>query len=113
MSWKTSKFASSLMSLFSDSVADPSPEDRVKDIRQAMLDCMDGAGESSRSARVLAQVLYAPDIQALWYLRSDVLTLLASLQGESVAHARISPITEMFVGLLPAAQKSRPNRLSR
>ncbi|MEI8169492.1 MAG: hypothetical protein WCG50_07440 [Rhodoferax sp.] len=101
------------MSLFSDSVDEPSPENRVKDIRQAMIDCIEGLGNESRSARVLAQVLYSPDIQSLWYLRSDVLTLMASLQGESVAHARISPITDMFVGLLPAAQKSRPNRLSR
>ncbi len=111
MSWKKSKFASSLMSLFGEPAPDPNPESRVKDIRQAMLDSLSGLSESHQLARVWARVLYAPDIQALWYLRSDMMTLLAGLLGESVAHARIKTITRMFTGLLPAAQMARPSRL--
>ena len=103
------------MSLFGDtSAADPSPEFRLQEIRQAMLDCIDGVDEESfEGTRVLAQVLYATDIQSLWYIRPDVMTLLASLRGEATAHARLATISEMFIGLLPAAQKSRPNRLRR
>lgn len=78
-----------------------------------MLDCIRGVGDGHEGARVLMQVLYAADIQSLWYLRSDVMTLLASLLDEATAHARLAPISEMFIGLLPAAQKSRPNRLRR
>ncbi|WP_157979279.1 hypothetical protein [Rhodoferax ferrireducens] len=111
MSWKKSKFASSLMSLFGEPVRDPHPESRIKDIRQAMLDSLSGLSESHQLARVWARVLYAPDIQALWYLRSDMMTLLAGLLGESVAHARLAVITLMFTGLLPAAQMARPRRL--
>ena len=113
MSWKKSKFASSLMSLFGESAPDLKPERRIKDIRQAMLDCLAGLGESNELARVWARVLYAADIQALWYLRSEMMTLLASLLGESSAHAHLAHITGMFNGLLPAAQASRPNRLGR
>jgi hypothetical protein len=111
MSWKRSKFASSLLSLFGEPVLDQGPEIRIKDIRQAMLDNLAGLGESHQIARIWARVLYAPDIQALWYLRADVMTLLAGLLGESAAHSRLATITPMFNGLLPAAQKSRPSRL--
>lgn len=101
------------MSLFGESAPDLNSESRIKDIRQAMLDCLAGLGESHELARVWARVLYAADIQALWYLRTEVMTLRASLLGESNAHAHLSHITGMFNGLLPAAQRSRPNRLRR
>jgi hypothetical protein len=114
MSWKKSKFASSLMSLFGDnSATHPSPEHRVQEIRQAMLDCIGQVDEGHDQARVLTQVLYAPDIQSLWYIRPDVMTLVASLRGEAEAQARLASISDMFLGLLPAAQKTRPNRLHR
>lgn len=99
------------MSLFGEPVPDLNPESRIKDIRQAMLDNLAGLSQSHQLARVWARVLYAPDIQALWYLRTDMMTLLAGLLGESVAHARLSDITLMFTGLLPAAQMARPSRL--
>ena len=115
MSWKSSKFASSLMSLFGDnSTTEPSRETRMQEIRQAMLDCIEGIDEESyEGARVLAQVLYAVDIQALWYIRPDVMTLVAGLKGEAKAHAHLANISAMFAGLLPAAQTTRPNRLHR
>lgn len=115
MSWKSSKFASSLMSLFGDhSTTTPSPETRIQEIRRAMLDCIEGVDEESyEGTRVLAQVLYAADIQSLWYIRPDVMSLAASLRGEAAAHTRLASISDMFIGLLPAAQKSRPNRLIR
>ncbi len=113
MSWKSSKFASSLMSFFSDSGSDSSSTFCIEEVRQAMLDCMYSLEDSHRKARISAQVLYASDIQALWYLRSDVMNLLAALLGEAVAHARLALISDMFTGLLPAAQKARPNRLRR
>lgn len=99
------------MSLFGESAPDLRPESRIKEIRQAMLDSLADLGEGHHLARVWARILYAPDIQALWYLRSEMMTLVASLLGESVAHSRLSTITDMFNGLLPSAQKSRPNRL--
>lgn len=99
------------MSLFGESAPDLSPESRIKEIRQAMLDSLAGLGESHHLTRVWARVLYAPDIQALWYLRTEMMILLAGLLGESAAKTRLLTITDMFSGLLPSAQKSRPNRL--
>lgn len=111
MSWIGSKFTSSLMSLLGESVPDRSPEARIKVIRQAMMDCLNGLSERHSVARVWARILYAPDAQSLWYLRGDLMTLLAEVRGESAAKAHIASITTLFEGLLPAAQKSRPSRL--
>lgn len=111
MSWKRSKIASSLMGLFGESAPDPNPDGRVQDIRQAMVDCLALLKASEQNSLLLARVIRAPDIQALWYLRADIMTLLAGLLGEAQARTRLLPITNMFVGLLPSAQKARHSRL--
>lgn len=113
MSWKRSRFASSLMSLWGETAPAPSTESRIKLIRQAMLDSLNDLGDSAQLTRVQARVLYATDIQALWYLRGDLMNLLAALNGEFAAKAHLVQITSMFNGLLPAAQMSRPSRLHR
>jgi hypothetical protein len=113
MSSKRSKFASSLICLFVELRLELSSARRIKAIRQVMLDSLFALGESRQAAQVIGKVLLASDIQTLWYLRSDVMTLLCSRLGESAAQTQISIVTAMFKGLLPAAQKSRPNRLSR
>jgi hypothetical protein len=110
MSWKKSKFATSFMNLFIEVSTNESTRARTQEVRQAMLNCLSGLPESALRDSVWARVLYAPDIQALWYLRSDVLTLLAGHAGEFDAHYQLRPITAMFTGLLPAAQKARPRR---
>ena len=110
MSWKTSKFVSSLMGLFVEPAQPVSAERRIGEVRQAMLDCLVGIEESHRVTRLWARVLYAPDVQALWYLRADLMTLVAESRGESEAQEQLSTISAKFKGLLPSAQKARPNR---
>lgn len=111
MSGVFSKFTTSLMGLLSESAPKPSAKARLDDIRQAMLNGLDGVPVSHQLTKVSARILYAPDVQSLWYLRGDVMTLLAEALGESVASARLATISTLFVGLLPSAQKSRPTRL--
>ena len=55
---------------------------------------------------------YANDVQALWYLRGDVMAALASTQGEASARKKVQQITEMFHGLLPGSLHSRPSPLT-
>lgn len=86
-------------------------ESRVTEIRQAMLDCLSDLEDSYHQTQVWAHIHYARDIQTLWYLRPDVMTLLANVRGESVAQQKLLHITALFSGLLPAAQKPRPSRL--
>jgi len=105
------KLTTSLMGMLSEPVAEVSAKSRIAAIRQAMLDHLTDLAASSRLTKMRARILYATDLQSLWYLRADIMTLLAEPLGESVATQRLEAITKLFDGLLPAAQKSRPNRL--
>lgn len=96
------------MSLFVDVAPQASAHDRLQAVRQAMLNSLALAPPSTAQAGLWGRVLYAQDIQTLWYLRSDVMTLLAQPLGESAARAQLATITPLFEGLLPAAQKARP-----
>jgi hypothetical protein len=110
MSWKRSKFATSFLSLFVEPAPARPSAIRVQEVRQAMLDCFQGVPPGPDQARLWGRVLYAPDIQALWYLRSDMMTLLAHPLGETEARTRVANVTTLFVGLLPSAQKARVTR---
>ena len=113
MSWKTSKFASSLISLFADSPPDTRNESRAHNIREAILDSLGDATPSHVLDQVVARVWCAPNIQTLWYLRTDIMTLLSGQYGEAAAREELRVISKMFRGLLPAALASRASPLSR
>ncbi|HEX2546763.1 MAG TPA: hypothetical protein VHL79_17910 [Ramlibacter sp.] len=85
-------------------------ETGTEDIREAMLALLDHTG-SKQFANVTRRVRYANDVQALWYLRGDLLAALASVHGEAAARAKVQDITEMFQGLLPGSLSSRPSPL--
>jgi hypothetical protein len=113
MSWKTSKFASSLISLFADSPPDTRAESSTQGIREAMLDSLSDATPCHVLDQVVARVFCAPNIQTLWYLRTDVMTLLSGQYGEAAAREELRVLSDMFRGLLPVALSSRPSPLSR
>lgn len=82
----------------------------IEDIREAMLDLLDG--HSTRQApHLVRRIRYAGDIQALWYLRGDLMALLAAMHGEAEARLLIERISRMFRGLLPSGLNSRPSPL--
>ena len=85
-------------------------ENGTEDIREAMLVLLGDVGPK-RFPHVTRRVRYANDIQALWYLRGDLMAALAAMHGESKARQKIQGITEMFSGLLPASLTSRPSPL--
>jgi hypothetical protein len=85
-------------------------ETGCEDIREAMLAVLSQAG-GREFANVTRRVRYANDIQALWYLRGDLLAALASRHGEMAARQKVQRITEMFRGLLPGSLNSRPSPL--
>jgi hypothetical protein len=111
MRQKISKFTTSMMGLFGDAATNLNAENRIQKIREAMLDSLSDLGNSPQLTKVSGRVLYAPDLQSLWYLRGDMMTMLAGLLGESVAKDRLATITKMFNGLLPSGQKSRHSHL--
>ncbi|MBX9870390.1 MAG: hypothetical protein K2X75_00190 [Burkholderiaceae bacterium] len=107
-----SQFISSMQGLLGRPPIDENSSFRIEDIRQAMLDSLGEEGCSSYP-HIERRVLFAPDLQGLWYLRADMMVALSSLQGERVASQKIRQITHMFEGLLPRGMVSRPGGVHR
>jgi hypothetical protein len=112
MRWFKGTLRNSIYGLLGNPVTptDSILESGIEDIREAMLALLDDNG-SKQFANVTRRVRYANDVQALWYLRGDVLAALASLHGEVAAREQIQEITQMFNGLLPGSLNSRPSPL--
>ena len=104
---------SSLMALLGRT--DPTPQvlsARVEVIRELMLFELGSYGEKKFPA-VARRVRFAPDVQGLWYARSDVMTILANTHGETVARQKIADISRRFQGLLPKSLTSKTGFRSR
>jgi hypothetical protein len=112
MRWFKGGLRNSVYGLLGNPVApsDSILENRTEDIREAMLELLGEAG-TKQFANVTRRIRYANDIQALWYLRGDLMAALATLLGESEARLQVQRITEMFQGLLPGSLNSRPSPL--
>ncbi len=101
-------FISSMQSLLGASVAAPRHcLIQLETIRQAMLDLLQDDG-CRTFPLVERRILFATDMQALWYLRSDLMAALSYLQGERIARQSLQDITELFEGALPKGMFSRP-----
>lgn len=84
---------------------------RAEEIRKLMLAEL---GDSDQSPPALVRrVLFARDIQGLWYLRSDIMAFLATRHGETEARARMEKISRRFKGTLPGSLAARPSNLGR
>ena len=111
MSWKLSHLSSSLMGLLRDTDASQQSANKLDDIREEMLECLAPYMESkSVRAPVWAKVLYAEDIQTLWYQRSDLMHILSAHCGETAAAQTLERITALFRNQVPAAQFASAQR---
>jgi hypothetical protein len=114
MQWLFTTIRSGLDLLFSSRQASKlAPEEEkllTEEIRVAMAALVEG--ESERSALSLAaRIRFAPDVQALWFLRSELMRFLAGRHGEALAREKLSALGEMFDGVLPGGLRSRPSPL--
>jgi hypothetical protein len=87
-------------------------DDAIGEIQDAMLAALGRTGAKSFPA-VSRRIQYAPDLQALWYLRGDLMAALAALHGEAHARETIRDISDRFQGLLPRGMSTRPSPLGR
>jgi hypothetical protein len=85
-------------------------ETGTEDIRESMLAVLGEDGPKDYP-HVTRRIRYANDIQALWYLRGDLMAALAAMHGEMAARQKVASLTQMFKGLLPGALNSRPSPL--
>ena len=112
MRWLKPNLRSSIYQLLGNPV-DPSEsmlETGTEDIRESMLAVL-GDGGPKHFPQITRRIRYANDIQALWYLRGDLMAALAEMHGEVTAREKVASVTQMFKGLLPGALNSRPSPL--
>jgi hypothetical protein len=114
MRWLKPNLRSSINALLafchsSSSRATPPPHYSIEDIREAMLVLIQ---EDTEHPHVKRRIRYALDVQALWYLRGDLMAVLAGSHGEVAAREKLTPINSMFEDLLPEGLRSRPSPLS-
>ena len=88
--------------------AEPYLGARMEIVRQAMLDAMAGAGLGQRHLHIVARIQFAQGIQALWYVRADMMTALAAELGEAAAREKIDTLSALFEGLLPKGFSYQP-----
>ena len=72
----------------------------LEEMRRAMLHSLMGL-TGCEVARLNMRLRYAGDIEALWYLRSDLLDTLTLLRGKAIAQTVLDRITPMFQGQSP------------
>jgi hypothetical protein len=77
-----------------------SAERQANKIRAAMLGLLQVHG-GHPVQRLTQRVLFAGDVEALWYLRQDLLTVLSELDGESSARQQMKRINGLFKGGVP------------
>src|SRR6185369_5993603 len=85
-------------------------EDKVEDIREAMLDLLGESG-TKLFPQTTRRLRFAPALTDLWHLRPNLMAALVAIHGEDEARLRTANITLMFDGLLPRGLKSRTTPL--
>jgi hypothetical protein len=111
--WNKTDFKNSITGLLGRAPSPPSDsvlENGLEDIREAMLSVLgnDGAKQFPQATR---RIRYATDIKDLWYLRGDLMGVLAKLYDEATARKTMASINAQFQGLLPGGLNSRPSPL--
>ena len=117
MSWfKSTLIRSSIHALFSTGAgsAGGRPADdgaNMEDIRHRML-ALTSQDDGERGALLARRIRYANELQALWFMRGELMALLAHTYGEAAARQMVDSLSNMFSDLLPPSLQSRPSPLS-
>jgi len=116
MRWfKTKDLRSSIYAMFTVSTTAPRADDvtanAMDQIREAML-AMAGDDPGDRAAGLIRRIRYATDLQALWFMRGELMQFLARNLGEVAAREKVDELSALFTDLLPSGLRSRPSPLS-
>lgn len=111
MGWRMSRFSSSLMGLLRETEVNPQAPSQTELIRKRMMECMaEHLDRQCQQRPVWRQVMVAPDIQSLWYLRIEIMHLLCDQCGETVATEKMQTLTDLFQGFVPKAMFASSRR---
>lgn len=92
------------------SQATPALQDTMADIRRSMSAAL-GTPRTVAAFTIAGKIESAEDLQGLWFLRADLMLVLAALQGEAKAREVMFDLTNRFHGLLPRGFSSRKSPL--
>jgi hypothetical protein len=114
MRWfNTKDLRSSIYAIFTVRVEKPRLGDstgRTEHIRQRMLDLVELDG-SERAEKLARRIRYA-DLEALWFMRGELMGRLAHSHGEVAAREKLEGLSAMFEDMLPSGLRSRPSPLN-
>lgn len=115
MRWLKPNLRSSIWALFGGPPTEP-PSTMIEfvsvdDIRRHMR-ALAGSVGGERAEQVMRRIRYASDVESLWFIRSELMALLAGVLGEAAALEQVDAISDMFEDLLPEGLRSRPSPLS-
>lgn len=85
-------------------------DDSIEAIQESMLEALGPTGPRNFPS-LNRRIQFAADVQALWYLRGDLMAALANSRGEAHARTKIREISAQFEGLLPRGLSTRPSPL--
>lgn len=77
----------------------------LETVRQAMLHSLMGLS-GCEVARMNMRLRYAADIEALWYLRTDLFTTLLLYRGQAAAQTLLDNLTPLFHGMFPMSLRA-------
>jgi hypothetical protein len=99
---RLTKFATTFAGLLQPADAAVDTGAQLEDIRHVMLASLSAIPTHTLGLeKTWGAIARAGAAQTLWYLRSDLLALLASHCGEAKARESLDQITQMFRGLVP------------
>jgi hypothetical protein len=115
MRWfNTKDLRSSIYAIFTVRVAEkPAVADhgsRTETIRARMIEMVELDG-SERAEKLARRIRYA-DLEALWFMRGELMGMLARTHGELAARERLEGLSAMFESMLPSGLRSRPSPLN-
>ncbi len=112
MHWLKSNLKSSFMAVLGTGEGHPATlDDRLEEIRELMVHEMGDFGER-HFPKIVRRIRYASDAQGLWYARGDVMAVLATVHGETLARKKVQQISDKFSGILPRGLASRSSPLT-
>ncbi|WP_295958115.1 hypothetical protein [Rhodoferax sp.] len=112
MAWDSTSIKNSFYNIIGVDTAraDAGRAQQLEQVRSTMLAYL-GEVDGFEGPALQHRVAYAKDVQTLWFLRADLMGVLANRDGESAARARMEQMAPLFQGLLPKGLVSRSSRL--
>ncbi len=99
MRWIKPGLRHSISALLGSEVRKDSPES-LEPVRQAMLAAL-GPDGAEMNPRLKHRLMYLHDAHALWYARSEMVSVLSSLHGEAKAVDTVIGLSPIFKDLVP------------